>query len=66
VVDDANGVLVPPGDEEALAGAIVKLALDSGRRDRLGDQARRDVLERHTWRQHAGAITARLAELMAT
>jgi len=45
-VDGEEGLLVPPGDAEALAGAILKLARDPGLRQRLSQaaiaRARRD------------------------
>ena len=43
--DGDNGVLVPPGDEPALAAAIERLMSDAALRHRLGDKAR-EVLER--------------------
>ena len=55
VVEDAHsGLLVPPGDAEALAGALAALAGDEPRRAAMGAAARavavarfdeRDVLE---------------------
>jgi glycosyltransferase involved in cell wall biosynthesis len=55
---EENGILVPPGDIEALAGAIATLARDGDLRERLGcagqrlvrEQAGSDVLVRH-WRE---------------
>ena len=41
VVDGETGVLVPPGDEAALAQALVELLQDPGRRRRLGSAGRR-------------------------
>ena len=41
-----TGLIVPPGDEEALAGAIVKLAADDGLRRDLGRRARVRAMER--------------------
>jgi glycosyltransferase involved in cell wall biosynthesis len=63
VVDGSNGVLVAPGDEAALARAIVNLVQGPELRARLGRQARRDAVEHYTWRRHVDAITARLEEL---
>lgn len=44
VVDDENGVLVPPGDAQALAEAIIALLRDPARAQRLGLAARARVL----------------------
>jgi glycosyltransferase involved in cell wall biosynthesis len=41
-----NGLLVPPSDPEALAGAIEKLAGDRGLRQRFGEKGRRTVESR--------------------
>jgi glycosyltransferase involved in cell wall biosynthesis len=50
---DETGLLVPPNDPGALAGAIGR-ALDSPRlRERLGAAGRRRVLDRFTWRATA-------------
>jgi glycogen synthase len=50
VVDrpDENGILVPPGDTEALGAAMARLAHDAELRRRLGAEARRRVLEEYT------------------
>ena len=37
-----NGLLVPPGDAQALAEAIARLVDDSALRQRLGKQAKAD------------------------
>jgi glycosyltransferase involved in cell wall biosynthesis len=50
------GVLVPPGDAAALGRAIAELAGDREQRLRLGEAARRRVLERYTWEHHVRAI----------
>ncbi|RLP07685.1 glycosyltransferase family 4 protein [Propionibacterium australiense] len=46
---DGLGVLVPPSDPAALAGAIDALAADPGRREALGGTGRRRAEERHSW-----------------
>ena len=43
------GVLVPPGDPDALAEAIVKLLTDDGLAERLGSEGRRRVDQCFTW-----------------
>jgi len=47
------GVLVKPGDETALARAIVALFGDAERRRRLAVAARARVLARYTWKESA-------------
>ena len=42
VVDGTNGLLVPPGDAQALANALSRLAADADLRQRLGQQAKAD------------------------
>jgi len=41
-----NGVLTPPGDEPALAGAMARLLADAAARRRLGTAARATIAER--------------------
>jgi glycosyltransferase involved in cell wall biosynthesis len=43
-----SGLLVPPGDEDALAAAMARVAADPELRARLGEHARRRVLARFT------------------
>jgi len=49
---DRNAWLVEPGDVEGLAEGVRRLVLDEALRRRLGDEARRNVVAHHTWRQH--------------
>jgi glycosyltransferase involved in cell wall biosynthesis len=50
VLDDGElGVLVPPGDDVALAEALAAVRADTARRQRLRSATRRRALERHTW-----------------
>ena len=43
VTDGDNGLLVPPGDIDALAASIQALAADRELRDRLGEAGRRRI-----------------------
>jgi glycosyltransferase involved in cell wall biosynthesis len=42
VIQEQNGLLVPPGDAQALAAAISRLVDDASLRQRLGEQAKAD------------------------
>jgi glycosyltransferase involved in cell wall biosynthesis len=42
-----DGLLVPPGDVDALTAALRRLITDRGLRDRLGEEARRSVRAHH-------------------
>ena len=46
---DENGMLVPPGDTDALASALRLLAEDRRLRHRLGAQARQDATEKYEY-----------------
>jgi N-acetyl-alpha-D-glucosaminyl L-malate synthase BshA len=48
VEDGVNGLLVPPKHPEAIAEKILELNADGSLRARLGEAARRTVLERYT------------------
>jgi glycosyltransferase involved in cell wall biosynthesis len=49
IKDGENGLLIPPGDPEALSRAILTLAADPLLRRRLGAKARETVHERGDW-----------------
>ena len=55
VEDGGTGVLVPPGDPEALAAALDELVTDPCRRERLGAAARRRA-RRYSWPELAGRV----------
>jgi phosphatidylinositol alpha-mannosyltransferase len=59
VMTDETGVLVPPGEPDALADAVAGLLEDEPRRERFGAAARRLAQERYSWDD----IGRRLAEI---
>jgi glycosyltransferase involved in cell wall biosynthesis len=61
--DERTALLVPPGDEAALAGAIVRLLDDAALARRLGAAARTRALERHTWTANVRGVVDRLRQL---
>lgn len=60
VTDGETGLLVEPGDEEALAEGLGRLLDDPALREKLGEAGRKVVVERFDVRQNV----AKLAELM--
>jgi len=54
--DGETGLLIAPGDAQAMAAQILRLARDPELRHRLGDQGRREVLATHTWARNAEQI----------
>jgi glycosyltransferase involved in cell wall biosynthesis len=56
-----TGWLVPPGNDVELAAAIEMLAEDPELRRSLGENARTDVLGRHTWRVNAARVVAHIS-----
>jgi glycosyltransferase involved in cell wall biosynthesis/GT2 family glycosyltransferase len=58
VADGVNGLLVPPGDSAALAGALVRLLQSQPLRDRMGQAGRALFQSRFTAQQMAQASLA--------
>jgi glycosyltransferase involved in cell wall biosynthesis len=55
LVDERTAVLVSPGNQDALAGAVAALATDRRRLARLG-RAGRALAEQHTWAHRAHEV----------
>jgi len=58
VADGRTGLLVPPGDPAALAGALARLATDQRERERLGAAAATAPRERFGIEKHVADIAA--------
>jgi phosphatidylinositol alpha-mannosyltransferase len=63
VMTDETGVLVPPGEPEALAAAVVDLLGDEPRRQAMGAAARRVAEERYSWDEIGRRLGALYEEL---
>jgi glycosyltransferase involved in cell wall biosynthesis len=48
VLDDQTGIVVAPGDEEAMATAVSRLVAEPALRTRLGEAGRRMALQEHS------------------
>lgn len=66
IVNEVNGLTVPPGDSGALRAAIVRLLADSDLRKRLGSSARRWVEENATLDRWVGAVGDAICDLPHT
>jgi phosphatidylinositol alpha-mannosyltransferase len=64
VMTDEIGVLVPPGDPDALAEAVSGLLDDEPRRERLGAAARGVAQERYSWDDIARRLEGIYRELV--
>ncbi|MGB2853730.1 MAG: glycosyltransferase, partial [Dehalococcoidia bacterium] len=53
VEDGRGGILVPPRDSYALAGAIKRLLKDEHMRKVMGEEGRRRVVRQFDWREAA-------------
>lgn len=61
-----TGILIPPGDIDALVQGIEYLADHPDEAVRMGRRARQVVCERHTWEQHTRRIIEAFMALKAT
>ena len=58
VEDGRNGFLFESESAESLKRQLARLISDAPLREKLGEQARADVLERHTWEHNARKMLA--------
>jgi glycosyltransferase involved in cell wall biosynthesis len=63
LTDNDTGLLIAPGDGQAMAKQILRLAADAALRARLGEAGRKQVLATHTWKQNAARILEAYASL---
>jgi len=59
-----NGILVPPGDRDAIVNAITKLLQDEGLRNRLVTNARKKFLENYSTQAVLSKMEAVYEELL--
>ena len=64
LVDGEHAVLVPAGDPEALAAAMARVIGDVSLRARLGESARRLVVERYSGAKIAESLEAHYRRLI--
>jgi starch synthase len=64
VREGLEGLHVAPGDPEALATAVVRLADDAPLRARMGASARTRVVERYSWERHCQQVEGVLLRIV--
>ena len=66
VLQDETGLLVPTGDEAALAAALLRVVESEALRDRLGQAAREHVMSTFGMDRFVGEFAALYEELAAS
>ncbi len=66
LLDETSGIVVKPGDSNAIADALVALLLDKERAQNMGRSARRRVVEHFTWAFVARRVLATCEEALAS
>ena len=56
IQDGKNGLLFRPGDAQSMEAALTKAVDDPALRQKIGDQARADILSKHTWQDNAEKV----------
>jgi glycosyltransferase involved in cell wall biosynthesis len=56
VVDGSTGLLVPPGNVDALAGALERLVSDPAMRTRMGAAGRDIAVRRYRWQDNTAQM----------
>ena len=64
VIDGATGILVPPANPEAIAGAIERLA-HAALRSRMGDAGRAFVERNYRWQDNAALMERLYGQMVA-
>lgn len=65
IQDGHNGLLVPPGDVSAMAAVMQRLLNDPQLGQRLGQQARQDAVQKHSWEQYMSRLERVYAAVVA-
>jgi glycosyltransferase involved in cell wall biosynthesis len=63
VEDEKTGLLVPAGDEKALAGAIERLFTDPALRERVAQGGAKILKEKFSWEAHLATLERMLGEV---
>jgi len=64
LVNDQNGILVPPGDPAALADALADLAMNAEKRKKMGTESLKMVMERFSWQKSMNALEGYYREVV--
>lgn len=65
IQDNHNGLLFPQTDVASLTGALLRLLEDGGLRARLGQQARKDAMEKYSWDNYVQNLEQLLLDIIS-
>jgi len=61
---EANGLLVTAGDVQGMSKSVIRLIEDKDLRVRLGQQARNDAVQKHSWSQYISRLEDIFSEVI--
>lgn len=64
VIDNYNGLIVDPEDENSIGNAIIRLAADKKLRDQLGQQGRARALDKFNWPVLAAGLSRQIQGIL--
>jgi glycosyltransferase involved in cell wall biosynthesis len=64
IIDGSNGLLVPPGDIDEMAAALIRLVRENDLRNTLGQNAQQQAIKRHSWQKYIERLEGLYADVL--
>jgi len=65
LTDESTALLVPPGDKQALGDALLRLKCEPELRRKLGENARNEAINKHTWKKRMATVRGIFKEIIS-